>query len=118
MKGKGRQGSGGKSSWGEARGGKGMGKPREAMEAWARGDATWSGWEASVLGKGHAENAPWTTSQNTNDDQRWGPWPGTQSTPLVREAPPSMAEGKGHDENAPWTTYSQNTNEGNWWGHW
>ena len=33
LKGKGRQGSGGKSSWGEARGGKGKGKPRAAMEA-------------------------------------------------------------------------------------
>merc|ERR1712079_927428 len=40
LKGKGRQGSGGKSSWGEARGGKGKGKPRAAMEAWANRDAT------------------------------------------------------------------------------
>ena len=82
LKGKGRQGSGGKSSWGEARGGKGKGKPRAAMEAWANRDATadapstvvetWSGWGALAEGKGHAENAPWTTySQSTNDGNRW-----------------------------------------------
>ena len=71
MKGKGRQGSGGKSSWGEARGGKGKGKPHVAMEAWANRDATadapstvvetWSGWGALAEGKGHGENAPWMT---------------------------------------------------------
>merc|ERR1712242_603196 len=55
LKGKGPQGSGGKSSWGEARGGKGKGTPHAAMEAWANRDATvdapytagetWSGYE-------------------------------------------------------------------------
>ena len=62
LKGKGRQGSGGKSSWGEARGGKGKGKPRVAMEAWANRDATadapstvvetWSGWGGFGRGEG------------------------------------------------------------------
>ena len=110
LKGKGRQGSGGKSSWGEARGGKGKGKPRVAMEAWANRDATadapstvvetWSGWGALAEGKGHAENAPWTTySQSTNDGHRWGgDWRGTQPMALLLVAqtqlpqePPSMA---------------------------
>ena len=76
LKGKGRQGSGGKSSWGEARGGKGKGKPHAATEAWANRDATadapytagetWSGYE----GEGHAENAPWTSHAEN------APWTG------------------------------------------
>ena len=73
---------------GEARGGKGKGKPRAAMEAWANRDATaddpstvvetWSGWGALAEGKGHAENAPWTTYLPiTNDGNPWGHWWGT-----------------------------------------
>ena len=64
LKGKGPQGSGSQSSWGEeARGGKGKGKPRVAMEAWANRDATadapstvvettWSGWGGFGRGEG------------------------------------------------------------------
>merc|ERR1739836_156931 len=62
LKGKGRQGSGGKSSWGEARSGKGKGKPRAAMEAWANMEATadapstavepWSRWGGCRRGEG------------------------------------------------------------------
>ena len=59
------------------------------MEAWANRDATaddpstvvetWSGWGALAEGKGHAENAPWTTySQSTNDENCWGHWPAWQ----------------------------------------
>ena len=96
-------------------------QPRVAMEAWANRDATadapstvvetWSGWGALPEGKGHAENALWTTySQSTNDGNRWGHWRGTQpmSLPLpdatqpmaltllvaptqLPQAPPSMA---------------------------
>ena len=102
MKGKGRQGSGGKSSWGEARGGKGKGKPRAAMEAWANRDATadapstvvetWSGWGALAEGKGHAENAPWTTySQSTDYGNRWGQPIAMFLQAPMPQAPPSMA---------------------------
>ena len=54
---------------------------------------------ALAEGKGHAENAPWTTySQSTNDGNRWGHWRGTQPMALLLvaptqlpQAPPSMA---------------------------
>ena len=110
LKGNGQKGSGGKSSWGPALGGKGKkGKKRAQMEAWMTvletADApstvveTLSGWGALAEGKGHAENAPWTTySQSTNDGNRWGHWRGTQPMALLLvaptqlpQAPPSMA---------------------------
>ena len=89
MKGKGRQGSGGKSSWGEARGGKGKGKPHAATEAWANRDATadapytagetWSGYEGEDHAENaprtsHAENAPWTSHAGNAPPWATGMW--------------------------------------------
>ena len=53
---------------------------------------TWSGWGALAEGKGHAENAPWTTySQSTDDGNRWGqPMAMFLKAPMP-QAPPSMA---------------------------
>ena len=80
LKGKGPQGSGSQSSWGEeARGGKGEGKPHVAMEAWANMGATadapstvvepWPQWERLI-----AENwSTWSTA-NSTDDENWGYW--------------------------------------------
>ena len=80
LKGKGPQGSGSQSSWGEeARGGKGKGKPHAAMEAWANMGATanapstvvepWPRWERLI-----AENwSTWSTA-NSSDDENWGHW--------------------------------------------
>ena len=85
LKGKGPQGSGSQSSWGEeARGGKGKGKPHAAMEAWANMGATadapstvvepWPRWES------HAENwSTWSTA-NSTDDENWGYWTTANST--------------------------------------
>ena len=72
LKGKGRQGSGGKSSWGEARGGKGKGKPRAAMEAWANRDAT--------------ADAPSTVVETWYG---WGLWPRGRATPRTRPGRPT-----------------------------
>ena len=72
LKGKGRQGSGGKSSWGEARGGKGKGKPRVAMEAWANRDAT--------------ADAPSTVVETWSG---WGLWPRGRATPRTRPGRPT-----------------------------